>query len=160
MVVESATLLRVEVLLKVGLKSENEELPKVEDCVVDSLVVDDCVNVVEAVVVVVGGRVGGGGGGARVGMKGKGGDRLLSIKSVSTKDLKFCFDLSFCRLIRVMASLLGLAPPSPEVASPPGLLMVGTADKGMKLLSSESSRTCKGKFFLEVKTVLVLISHI
>ena len=30
-VVESATLLRVEVLLKVGLKSENDELPKVED---------------------------------------------------------------------------------------------------------------------------------
>ena len=30
-VVESATLLRVEVLLNVGLKSENDELPKVED---------------------------------------------------------------------------------------------------------------------------------
>lgn len=99
-----------------------------------SLVVDDCVNVVEAVVVVVGRGVGGGG--ARVGMKGKGGDRLLSIKSVSTKDLKFCLDLSFWRLIRVMASLLELVPSASSAA-----LMVGTADKGMKLLSSESSRT-------------------
>lgn len=100
--------------------------------VVRVVVVGRVVIVVDLVVVV----DGGGGAGARVGMKGKG---LSSIRSLSTKPLKFCLFLaSFCKLMTVnpkspTSSLLDLGWFT--------FTCVGIAEIGIVLLSSESSST-------------------
>ena len=99
--------------------------------VVRVVVVGRVVIVVDLVVV-----VDGGGAGARVGMKGKG---LSSIRSLSTKPLKFCLFLaSFCKLMTVnpkspTSSLLDLGWFT--------FTCVGIAEIGIVLLSSESSST-------------------
>lgn len=99
--------------------------------VVRVVVVGRVVIVVDLVVVV----DGGGGAGARVGMKGKG---LSSIRSLSTKPLKFCLFLaSFCKLMTVN-------PKSPTSSLDLGwftFTCVGIAEIGIVLLSSESSST-------------------
>lgn len=96
--------------------------------VVGVVVVGRVVIVVDLVVVV-------DGGGARVGMKGKG---LSSIRSLSTKPLKFCLFLaSFCKLMTVN-------PKSPTSSLDLGwftFTCVGIAEIGIVLLSSESSST-------------------
>jgi hypothetical protein len=58
--------------------------------------------------------------------------RLSSMRSVSTKPLKFCFDLSFCRFIRVMSW-------SAKTCSVGTLSSEATSEKGIMLLSSEFS---------------------
>ena len=80
-------------------------------------------------------------GGGLVGMKGKwasvwawGTDflRLSSMRSVSTKPLKFCLLLSLCRLMTVMSLSSKFCSLSTSSSS-------GTSAKGMMLLSSELS---------------------
>ena len=60
--------------------------------------------------------------------------RLSSMRSVSTNPLKFCLALSLCRLITVMSV-------SSNTCSEGTLASEGTSEKGMMLLSSESSMT-------------------
>ena len=57
---------------------------------------------------------------------------MSSIRSVSTKPLKFCFALSFCRLITVISW-------SSKCCSVGTFSSAATSEKGIMLLSSESS---------------------